>query len=146
MRQVYDLGVITEDFILVSGDVVSNMNIKSALEAHKCAFFPFFVLNLLICFRERRAKDKHCVMTTIFKKVRPLRCMCCVLRAVCCALCAARCVLRAVCCALCALCALCVLCAVCCALFALCALCAVCAEVCRRARIIVREAKRTTRL
>ena len=57
------MGVIRSDpFILVSGDVVSNMDLRAAIDAH----------------RKRRAIDKNTIMTSVFttgqigNRIRPL--------------------------------------------------------------------------
>lgn len=53
LRELYARNVVTSDpFVLVSGDVVSNMNLKKAVAEHKA----------------RRAKDKSSIMTIVFKK------------------------------------------------------------------------------
>ncbi len=35
LREIYNLQVIKSDFILVSGDVISNMKLQPVLEAHR---------------------------------------------------------------------------------------------------------------
>ena len=54
LREVDNRGVIRSDpFILVSGDVISNMDLKEAIRAHQ----------------ENRSLDSYCVMTKVFKPV-----------------------------------------------------------------------------
>ncbi|KAG1361504.1 hypothetical protein COCNU_09G009670 [Cocos nucifera] len=55
LRVIYNLGVIHGDFVLVSGDTVSNMSLKVALQEHK----------------ERRKKDPLAVMTMVIKHSKP---------------------------------------------------------------------------
>ncbi|KAG1338014.1 translation initiation factor eIF-2B subunit epsilon [Cocos nucifera] len=55
LRVIYNLGVIRGDFVLVSGDTVSNMSLKEALQEHK----------------ERRKKDPLAVMTMVIKHSKP---------------------------------------------------------------------------
>lgn len=55
LRRIYDLNVIRGDFILVSGDTVSNMCLTQALKEHK----------------ERRKKDMLAVMTMVIKQSKP---------------------------------------------------------------------------
>ncbi|KAN0040851.1 hypothetical protein ACTFIV_003387 [Dictyostelium citrinum] len=52
LRGVYDAQVIQSDFILISGDVVSNMNLQKALQIH----------------RDRRELDKNNIMTMVYKQ------------------------------------------------------------------------------
>ena len=52
MRDMYTHGFITSDFVLVSGDLVSNIAIGDVVRAHK----------------ERRKVDKEMVMTMVLKK------------------------------------------------------------------------------
>lgn len=52
LRDVYDKRLITDNFVLLTGDIVSNMQLKPIVELHK----------------ERRSKDKYAVMTTIYKE------------------------------------------------------------------------------
>ncbi|KAL1924486.1 uncharacterized protein VTP21DRAFT_4140 [Calcarisporiella thermophila] len=52
LRDLDAKGLITNDFILVSGDVVSNIRLDKALEVH----------------RARRAQDKNAIMTMVLKK------------------------------------------------------------------------------
>ena len=49
MRVMYGKDVIKHDFVLVSADTVSNMDLTTCLHEH----------------RERRAKDKNCLMTMV---------------------------------------------------------------------------------
>ncbi|KAL8909209.1 MAG: hypothetical protein Q9207_000383 [Kuettlingeria erythrocarpa] len=53
MRDIDNRGLITGDFILVTGDVVTNVSIKPALARH----------------RERRNKDKNAIMTMVLREV-----------------------------------------------------------------------------
>lgn len=53
MRDIDNRGLITGDFILVSGDVVTNLSIESALARH----------------RQRRDKDKNAIMTMVLREV-----------------------------------------------------------------------------
>ncbi|KAI3825859.1 hypothetical protein L1987_07550 [Smallanthus sonchifolius] len=55
LRLIYERNVINGDFILISGDTVSNMVLKQALDEHK----------------ERRQKDKNAVMTMVIKQSKP---------------------------------------------------------------------------
>lgn len=55
LRLIYERNVISGDFILVSGDTVSNMMLKQALDEHK----------------ERRRKDSNAVMTMVIRKSKP---------------------------------------------------------------------------
>lgn len=55
LRQVEARGVITSDFVLVPGDVVSNLQLAPLITQHKA----------------RRELDKDAVLTTIMKKIPP---------------------------------------------------------------------------
>ncbi|PIA29915.1 hypothetical protein AQUCO_05800177v1 [Aquilegia coerulea] len=55
LRLIYDRNVIRGDFVLISGDTVSNMSLTQALLEHK----------------ERRKKDSNAVMTMVVKKSKP---------------------------------------------------------------------------
>ncbi|KAK1435549.1 hypothetical protein QVD17_01315 [Tagetes erecta] len=55
LRLIYERNVINGDFILISGDTVSNMMLKQALDEHK----------------ERRQKDNKSVMTMVIKQSKP---------------------------------------------------------------------------
>ncbi|KAI9676897.1 MAG: hypothetical protein M1817_006736 [Caeruleum heppii] len=55
MRDLDSRDAITGDFIIVSGDVVSNLPLEAALTAH----------------RERRAADKNAIMTMILREAGP---------------------------------------------------------------------------
>ncbi|XAR52501.1 hypothetical protein NMG60_11020619 [Bertholletia excelsa] len=55
LRFIYELNVIQGDFVLISGDTLSNMSLTRALEEH----------------RERRKKDSNAVMTMVIKKSKP---------------------------------------------------------------------------
>lgn len=55
LRLIYERNVITSDFILVSGDTVSNMMLSDALQEHN----------------DRKQKDKNAVMTMVIKKLKP---------------------------------------------------------------------------
>ncbi|XP_016442154.1 uncharacterized protein LOC107767614 [Nicotiana tabacum] len=55
LRSIYEQHVIRGDFILVSGDTVSNMSLSQALKEHK----------------ERRRKDSNAVMTMVIKQSKP---------------------------------------------------------------------------
>lgn len=55
LREVDNRGLIHGDFILVSGDVVSNMSLARALEVH----------------RKTRAQDKNVIMTMVLKRASP---------------------------------------------------------------------------
>ncbi|XP_071702394.1 translation initiation factor eIF2B subunit epsilon-like [Rutidosis leptorrhynchoides] len=57
LRLIYERNVISGDFILISGDTVSNMMLKQALDEHK----------------QRRRKDTNAVMTMVIKKSKPSR-------------------------------------------------------------------------
>ena len=55
LRELDSLGLIRSDpFVLISGDVISNMNVKKAIEFHKA----------------RRQQDHNCIMTTVLKPVQ----------------------------------------------------------------------------
>lgn len=55
LRLIYEQNVIHGDFVLISGDTVSNMSLAQALQEHK----------------ERKKKDNNAVMTMIIKKSKP---------------------------------------------------------------------------
>ncbi|GAM26644.1 hypothetical protein SAMD00019534_098190 [Acytostelium subglobosum LB1] len=55
LRFIYSLNIIQSDFVLISGDVISNMNLSNALKVHKA----------------RREKDKNNIMTMVFKQASP---------------------------------------------------------------------------
>ncbi|XP_068665360.1 uncharacterized protein [Aristolochia californica] len=55
LRLIYERNVIHGDFILVSGDTVSNMCLKQVLQEHK----------------ERRKRDSNTVMTMVIKRSKP---------------------------------------------------------------------------
>ncbi|XP_011099797.1 translation initiation factor eIF-2B subunit epsilon [Sesamum indicum] len=55
LRLIYERHVIRGDFILVTGDTVSNMSLTQALKEHK----------------ERRRKDSNAVMTMVIKQSKP---------------------------------------------------------------------------
>ncbi|KDP23598.1 hypothetical protein JCGZ_23431 [Jatropha curcas] len=55
LRLIYERNVIHGDFILVSGDTVSNMSLTQAIQEHK----------------ERRKKDSNAVMTMVIKQSKP---------------------------------------------------------------------------
>ena len=51
------MGIVNSDpFILISGDVISNMDLKNAINIHK----------------ERRKTDNDAIMTVVLKKVQKL--------------------------------------------------------------------------
>ena len=52
MRDIYTHGIITSDFVLVSGDLVSNIRIDEVVRAHK----------------ERRKVNKDAIMTMVVKE------------------------------------------------------------------------------
>lgn len=52
MRDVYTHGIITSDFVLVTGDLVSNVRIDEVVKAHK----------------ERRKTNKDAIMTMVVKE------------------------------------------------------------------------------
>lgn len=54
MRQ-FEIGELENDFVLISGDVISNVRLQKAFERHQ----------------EVRKKDKSVLMTTLFKKASP---------------------------------------------------------------------------
>lgn len=56
MRDLDQKGLITSDFLLISGDIVSNIDFKSVLSAH----------------RERKIKDKNSIMTMVLREASPL--------------------------------------------------------------------------
>lgn len=55
LREIYNLQIISSDFVLVSGDVISNMKLQPVLQAH----------------RARRKQDKSTIMTVVYKKAAP---------------------------------------------------------------------------
>ncbi|XP_048226151.1 translation initiation factor eIF-2B subunit epsilon [Ricinus communis] len=55
LRLIYERNVIHGDFVLVSGDTVSNMSLTQAIQEHK----------------ERRKKDSNAVMTMVIKQSKP---------------------------------------------------------------------------
>lgn len=55
LRAIYQHGVIRGDFVLISGDTVSNMSLTQALQEHK----------------ERRKKDPLAIMTMVIKYSKP---------------------------------------------------------------------------
>ncbi|KAI5676430.1 hypothetical protein M9H77_07380 [Catharanthus roseus] len=55
LRLIYERNVIRGDFILVSGDTVSNMSLTEALREHK----------------DRRRKDSNAIMTMVVKQSKP---------------------------------------------------------------------------
>ncbi|GAB4835383.1 hypothetical protein Ancab_000293 [Ancistrocladus abbreviatus] len=55
LRLVYERNVIHGDFVLITGDTVSNISLTQALQEHK----------------ERRKKDSNAVMTMVIKKSKP---------------------------------------------------------------------------
>ncbi|VDI80076.1 translation initiation factor eIF-2B subunit epsilon [Mytilus galloprovincialis] len=66
MREIEDKSLIRSDFILVYGDIVSNLDLRSIIQEHK-----------LNNRRRRREKDKNAVMTVIMKKAPPGHCSRC---------------------------------------------------------------------
>jgi len=52
MRDIYTHGIITSDFVLVTGDLVSNIRIGEVVRQHK----------------ERRKTDKDAIMTMVVKQ------------------------------------------------------------------------------
>lgn len=52
MRDIYTHGIITSDFVLVTGDLVSNIRIDEVVKAHK----------------ERRKTNKDAIMTIVVKE------------------------------------------------------------------------------
>lgn len=52
MRDIYTHGIITSDFVLVSGDLVSNIRIDEVVRAHK----------------DRRKTNKDAIMTMVVKE------------------------------------------------------------------------------
>ncbi|KYQ96662.1 bacterial transferase hexapeptide repeat-containing protein [Tieghemostelium lacteum] len=55
LRACHDSQLFQSDFVLISGDVISNMDLSKALKVHK----------------ERREKDKNAIMTMVFKQASP---------------------------------------------------------------------------
>lgn len=55
LRLIYERNVIQGDFVLISGDTVSNMSLTNVLQEHK----------------ERRKKDNNAVMTMVIKQSKP---------------------------------------------------------------------------
>ncbi|EOY10659.1 Trimeric LpxA-like enzyme isoform 1 [Theobroma cacao] len=55
LRLIYERHVIHGDFVLISGDTVSNMSLTQALQEHK----------------ERRKKDANAIMTMVVKQSKP---------------------------------------------------------------------------
>lgn len=56
MRDLDRMGLINSDFLLISGDIVSNIDFKQVLRAH----------------RERKAKDKNSIMTMVLREASAL--------------------------------------------------------------------------
>lgn len=56
MRDLDAKGLITSDFLLVSGDIVCNVPFDEVLTAH----------------RNRRQKDKNAIMTMVLREASPL--------------------------------------------------------------------------
>eukprot|EP00735_Rhodelphis_limneticus_P006512 TRINITY_DN18929_c0_g1::TRINITY_DN18929_c0_g1_i1::g.1421::m.1421 TRINITY_DN18929_c0_g1::TRINITY_DN18929_c0_g1_i1::g.1421 ORF type:complete len:682 (-),score=163.39,sp/Q54RF3/EI2BE_DICDI/35.78/1e-136,W2/PF02020.13/6.4e-22,Hexapep/PF00132.19/0.29,Hexapep/PF00132.19/0.059,Hexapep/PF00132.19/0.00016,Hexapep/PF00132.19/22,Hexapep/PF00132.19/0.00058,NTP_transferase/PF00483.18/2.8e-07,Hexapep_2/PF14602.1/0.011,Hexapep_2/PF14602.1/0.045,Hexapep_2/PF14602.1/0.31,NTP_transf_3/PF12804.2/0.022 TRINITY_DN189 len=56
LREIDQKQIFVHDFVLVSGDVVTNMSLESAIEAHA----------------RRREHDKLAIMTRVFRKAPPL--------------------------------------------------------------------------
>ena len=57
MREIDQLGIVNSDpFILISGDVISNMDLKRAIEFHKA----------------KRKEDNDCVMTVVMKPIQKM--------------------------------------------------------------------------
>ncbi|XP_014668054.1 PREDICTED: translation initiation factor eIF-2B subunit epsilon-like [Priapulus caudatus] len=55
LRDIDAKDLITSDFVLITGDVVSNMDLGAIIEKHK----------------ERREKEKFCIMTMVMKRALP---------------------------------------------------------------------------
>jgi translation initiation factor eIF-2B subunit epsilon len=55
LREIDARQLIKDDFVLINADVISNMKLDAVLAAHKA----------------RRAKDKHAILTMVFKEVAP---------------------------------------------------------------------------
>ncbi len=55
LRELDTKQLISSDFILVSGDVVSNLNVDDVLKAH----------------RKRREIDKNSIMTMVLREASP---------------------------------------------------------------------------
>eukprot|EP01132_Coremiostelium_polycephalum_P001071 gene1071-1357_t len=55
LRAIFQCQLIQSDFVLISGDVVSNMNLAKALQVHKA----------------RRELDKNNILTMVFKQASP---------------------------------------------------------------------------
>ena len=55
LRDIYSRSLIQSDFVLVSGDVISNMDLRSVIQKHK----------------ERRRADKMTIMSVIYKQASP---------------------------------------------------------------------------
>ncbi|EPS45439.1 hypothetical protein H072_586 [Dactylellina haptotyla CBS 200.50] len=55
MRELDQSRLINDDFIFVSGDIVSNISLQTVLQEHKA----------------RRLVDKSCIMTTVLREVSP---------------------------------------------------------------------------
>ncbi|KAK6497760.1 hypothetical protein TWF481_012162 [Arthrobotrys musiformis] len=55
MRELDQSRLIQDDFILVSGDIVSNISLQGILQEHKA----------------RRLKDKSCIMTSVLREISP---------------------------------------------------------------------------
>ncbi|EFA81106.1 bacterial transferase hexapeptide repeat-containing protein [Heterostelium album PN500] len=55
LRTIFSMNIIQNDFVLISGDVVSNMNLSNALKVHNA----------------RRQQDKSNIMTMVFKQASP---------------------------------------------------------------------------
>ncbi|XP_022965598.1 translation initiation factor eIF-2B subunit epsilon-like [Cucurbita maxima] len=55
LRLIYERNVIHGDFVLITGDTISNMSLRRALQEHK----------------ERKKKDSNAVMTMVVKRSKP---------------------------------------------------------------------------
>lgn len=74
LRDIEGKGFIRGDFIILSADVVSNVQLKPILEKHRYNRISIFSprnLNNLMVIRERRKADKGLIMTHVFKKLFP---------------------------------------------------------------------------
>lgn len=67
MRDIYTRGIITSDFVLVMGDLVSNVKIDEVVRVHK----------------ERRRTNKDAIMTMVVKESGAVHRTRCVLKAPC---------------------------------------------------------------
>lgn len=60
LRAIYNLHIVESDFILVSGDVISNMKLDAVLREHKCVLASGIVaavVNLRLLINKERGEN-----------------------------------------------------------------------------------------